>query len=268
MVNPYQAPAFEPPQQRAQYQPASPLGAPPGPVDRNVSALDALRFVFADPNWWKNALYGFLLQFIPLAGPVAINGWLAETHRRLVWHFEKPVPKFSFDDFGDYLQRGWVALVAQMAVSMALLLPMMFVIGFAVALMQNVGRTQEPYFLLAVLLPVVPLSMLLPFAFLSITTLGELTERLGNALSPGQNFRYLSKIWAPALGATIVLVLLATALILAGLLACLVGVYLSIQVLQMASVHLRWQLYNESLRRGAGHVDVKAPVQLPSERRV
>ena len=268
MVNPYQAPAFEPPQPRAQYQQASPLGAPPGPVDRSVSALDALRFVFADPNWWKNALYGFLLQFIPLAGPVALNGWLAETHRRLVWHFERPVPKFSFDDFGDYLQRGWVALVAQLAVSMALLLPMAFVIGFAVAILQGTGRTQEPYLVLVLLLPIIPLSMLLPFAFLSLTTLGELTERLGAALSPAHNFRYLSKIWAPALGAMIVMVVMGTLLIVAGLLACVVGMYISVQVLQLASVHLRWQLYNESLRRGAGHMEVKAPVQLPSERRV
>ncbi len=261
MVNPYQPPTFDP--EGGAYHPPSPVSAaPPGPVEREVSAVSAFQFVFSDENWWKNALFGVLLQLIPLAGPLAVCGWLSEVHRRLVWHYDRPVPLFSFDDFGEYIKRGWVAFVAQLVVIMALLLPF----GMAGALLAVLAHGQRSPLPL-VFLPLVPLLLGLPFVAVSTTTLAELTESLGAALAPADNLRFVRRIWLKALISGLVLALLASGLTLLGLLACLVGMYVTAQVSKLAALHWRWQLYNESLRRGAAHALVKPPAALPSERR-
>jgi hypothetical protein len=266
MTTPYQPPAFEPPP--AVYLQAPPPGAPPGPVEREVSVLDAFRFVFADQNWWKHALYGLLLQLIPLAGPIALAGWLGEVHRRLVWHYEKPVPAFSFDDLGEYMKSGWVAFVAQFILVMSFIVPLMILCGVVVVLLPHAGSASQAGTLAPLLLLLlIPPILLLPFLSLSSTTIAELGERLGQSLSPALNLRYLGRIGLKSLLPLFGLMLLALGVTLLGLLACFVGVYLSTQVVRLASVHLRWQLYNESLRSGGAHIASKPPVVLPSERR-
>jgi hypothetical protein len=267
MTNPYQPPAFEPPP-LGYFQAPPPPGAPPGPVEREVSALDAFRFVFADQNWWKHALYGLLLQLMPLAGPIALAGWVGEVHRRLVWHYEKPVPAFSFDDLGEYMKSGWVAFVAQFILIASFILPLVILccvlVGFSAGASSTSGAATLAPLLLLLLVP--PLA-LLPFLSTSSTTIAELSENLGQALSPSLNVRYLARIGAKSVLPLLGLILLALGSTLLGLLACCVGVYLSTQVVRLASVHLRWQLYNESLRSGGAHLAIKAPTALPSERR-
>ncbi len=263
MYNPYQPPASdEPPRQPWLTNQGA---APPGPVAREVSALAAIRFVFAQPNWQTNALYGVLMQLIPLAGPLAMAGFFSEVHRRLVWQHPEPVPKFSFDDFGVYLQRGWVTVVAQVVVSLLFILPLIIapVVYFA---SQSIAK---PAGLMAALLVVsfTPLLLLLPFLLISAVTLAELTESLGTALSLTTNLAYLRRIALRLVLVSLCFVPIAIGILLCGMLVCFVGVYAAVQVLQLANVHLRWQLYNHALSNGAQHVAVKPLSELPSERR-
>ena len=245
------------------------LRPPPGPLRRDVSAVDAIRFVFQEQNTMANLFFGLLLQIIPIVGPITLLGWICEVHRRLVWQHPNPLPKFSFDDFGMYLRRGVVPFVGQLVLVLVVMLPMMLVIGVAVGVAVATSASPEVVGIIAGAsgLVMLPFILVVGVFIHSVTTLGELTEDFGVMLSPGQNWDYARAVWPKVLIAGSILSALAFGVFIGGLLLCIVGVYVAIQVIHFANVHLRWQIYNDHLLRGGRPIAVKPLEPLASERR-
>lgn len=269
MQNPYMAPGAAP----YAAAPGYGLPTPPGPVRRDVSAVDAVRFPFREPNTLANVLFGLLLQIIPIVGPIALAGWLCEIHRRLVWQHPNPLPKFSFDDFGTYLKRGVVPFVGQLVLSLVLTFPAVLVAfgaTFGLAATGSTGSTNPD---VAMMVAVACAAVMLPFLVTmmvfgnSVTTLAELTEDFAAMLSPGRNWDYVRATWLKAIVAGLTLAVLAIGIALGGLLLCIVGIYAAIQVVHFASVHLRWQIYNHYLLSGGPPLAVKSLEPLASEQR-
>jgi hypothetical protein len=247
-------------------EPVTPA-TPPGPVEREVSALDAVRFVFREPNTLANLLFGLLLQLIPVIGPITFLGWLCEVHRRLAWRHPNPIPKFSFDDFSEHVKRGVVPFLGQLALVLAAMIPLFVGMLGGVAVSATLDEDVAVWLLAGAGLLSLPFALALYVIAHSVVTLGELSEDFGTMFSPRNNWDYARAIGFKLLVTLFFLWPLALGVFLGGVLMCGVGVYLSVQVLQFASAHLRWQIYNYYLLEGGAPFTTKPPSVLAAERR-
>ncbi len=262
--NPWNAP----PQQTA----PAPGHVAPGPSFAvPISAVASVKFVFASPDWKTNILFGMVLSLIPIAGPIALAGWLAEMNQRLVRQHPEPLPKFDFNDFVHYLQRGvpvfLVGLIAMLPFALAF-----GVLGF-VAVFSGIAAgavtNGEPLVMIAVWAMVgffsLVFSLVLSVFMNAAQTRAELTEDFGQALNLGKLWAYARATWTKVLLKNITFGFLAFGIMLLGLLLCYIGMYPAMAVIQIAGAHLRFQVYDNYVREGGEPIAVKAPQWLPSE---
>lgn len=262
------------------YAPAQPGTAPavaqpahlsPGPaVAGPVSAIDAVRFVFNDPDWKHNLLFAIVLMVIPIVGPIALSGWLCEVHQRLVRRHPQPMPKIDFADFGHLLGRGVTPFVVNLVTLVPIIL-IFYALGFGVAFgaIAAGAATNEP--LLSIAVGVVGAIVLVFFWCLfaivlnASMTRAELTEEFGRALSFGEMMGYARDTAGKVIIKTFTFGFVSFGIVLLGILACYIGLYPAIAILQIAGMHLRWQLYEDYLARGGNPIELKPPQWLPSE---
>jgi hypothetical protein len=100
----------------------------------------------------------------------------------------------------------------------------------------------------------------------SMITRAELTERLGPGLSLGDAWRDTRAIRRRTLLAYLWFLPSASAILLLGFVLCGVGMLPAWVIVQLAAMHLRWQLYEAALRSGARLPQPNLPQLLPSER--
>jgi hypothetical protein len=96
-------------------------------------------------------------------------------------------------------------------------------------------------------------------------TRAELTESFGDALSPRGVLGYLRMTWLQVLVRGLVFSLVAFGIMLAGMALLCVGMYPAAVVVQIASTHLRWQIYRYHVTRGGEPISIKEPQAVPSE---
>jgi Protein of unknown function (DUF4013) len=256
--------------------PMAPLAPPPGPLmpgqsqPRPISPIAAVRFAFDGPDWKNNMLLGAVLMLIPLAGPITFAGWMCETHQRLVRRHPQPFPKFDFADFAHYLTRGVMPFLVNLVVTLPMILAG-YVIGFALAFgaFGAAAATEEPLVMVAVLgiggLVTAVLVLCLTVVLNAAMTRAELTEDFGRSLSSGPLFAYIRSTFWRCLIKQLVFGFISYIVVLIGLLLCVVGLYPAVFVIQVASMHLRWQLYDDHVGRGGEPIELKPPQWLPSE---
>jgi hypothetical protein len=265
-VAPGPAPAQVPP-----YVPAQPLT--PGPSDvEGVSVLRAVKTVFESPNWKTNVLMGLVFMLIPIVGPLALGGWMCECHQRHIRRHPDPFPKIDFGDFGDYIKRGLAPFLVGLIVSLPLIfLFYMFGAGAAFGVIAVAGATNDPLIttLVAVAIGLVGLflMMLISVPMNAAQTRAELTEDFGQALSFGKIMSYAKATFGRVLIKNFIYFFVALGIILIGMLLCYLGIYPAAVVLQIASMHLRYQIYSDYLARGGEPIPMKPPQPLTSEQK-
>ena len=229
---------------------------PPSSLPHDVSVVESIRWSFAGVGI-GNLGIGLLLLFIPMVGGVLLMGWMAETHRRLALRIGPAVPKFKFADFGNYLMSGLPPFAVQMAVTFVAMIPLTFVAGAGVAFAVVATPKSEPNpILLAVTFGIVGLvcvvvAFLVSGLTMSMMTRGELTGSIKEAFNLRDTWTYMKRNFWALLGHHMLLGLLALPLMLLGVLAFFVGIYIVAVALQFASLHLRWQIYERDVARGA-----------------
>jgi hypothetical protein len=263
-MNPYappMAPIAPPPQQAMTPGPSRP---------RPISVIAAVRFAFEDPEWKQNMLMGTAMILIPLVGPICFAGWMAETHQRLIRRHPQPMPKFDFGDFTHYLTRGLMPFL----VNFVMMLPMMIVIyalGFAIGFgaFAAGAATDEPLIAIAIGAGGGLIGVVIWLSIAALMNAGmtraELTEDFGKALSFGPLFDYTRSTFTRYVFKLIVFMFVGFGIAMLGMLACFVGIYPATYVLQVAGMHLRWQLYDDHVGRGGEPIELKPPQWLPSE---
>jgi hypothetical protein len=264
------APGYGPPPYAAQAEPAM----TPGPSSATpAGAIAAVKAVFDDPDWKSNVLLGLVFLLIPIVGPIALSGWMCEVHQRRVRRHPRPVPKIDFGDFAEYIKRGLTVFLVQLVVS----LPLSFVfMGIIVVGGIGVGAaaagTNEPLIGIGVGVGVGLVGMLVLLLLSPITnaatTRAELTENFGEALSFGKLMSYAKATFGMVLVKTITFGLVSTGIVLLGLMLCYLGLYPAMVIVQIASMHLRHQIYEAYLARGGEPIPLKAVQPLPSEARL
>jgi Protein of unknown function (DUF4013) len=261
------------------YGPAGAAAAPaqyltPGPAaSEGVSVIRGVKWVFESPDWKNNLLLGIVFMIIPIVGPLALSGWMCEVHQRLVRRHPNPVPKIDFGDFGSYITRG----IAVFLVGLILGLPIAFIfyfLGAAVAFgsIAAGAALDEPLVSVGVAAVAGLVVALFLFMFTVVInaaqTRAELTEDLGSALSLGKVLGYAKATFGIVLIKNISFMFVGFGIVLCGLLLCYFGIYPAIVVLQIAALHLRYQIYMSYLSKGGEPIALKAPQQIASEARL
>jgi hypothetical protein len=272
-LNPFQPPAepLAPPP-----PPVPPVGpATPAPVQREVSVMDALRFTTSGPSGWSNLMYLALLylstQIIPIAGLIVMYGFFAEVHRRLVLRRGEPYLRFDFADLMPYFMRGLAPLVMGIIVAMpfAFFLAALLVTVVVVARLAVQGAADENLVMAVTLGGVGLVStpvMVLWFALQNAAmTRAELTGDIGKSVKLGALWSYAGKTWKTVLWTGILGTFLAIGLSLLGLVACIVGIFVTMSMVLVVQLHLRWQIYNRYLLEGGEPIELAPFEALPSE---
>jgi hypothetical protein len=256
------------PQQPA---PARYLGPGPGEA-QGVSVIRGVKWVFESPDWKNNLLLGMVFVLIPIAGPLALSGWLCEVHQRLVRRHPNPVPKIDFSDFGTYITRGIAVFVVGLIFGIPIGI-LFYVFGAAAAFGAIAAGSAADEPLVAVGVAVVGGIFVFLFLFMfsvvinAAQTRAELTEDLGSALSLGKIMSYAKATFGTVLWKNITFGIVAFGIALVGMLLCYFGLYPAIVIIQIAALHLRWQIYADYLAKNGEPIPLKAPQTLPSEAR-
>ena len=82
----------------------------------------AFRFVTEDEQWITKVLIGGLVLSIPLLGVIAVLGYSCRVAQNVARGNPRPLP--AWGEFGDFLRRGFFALIIQIAYLLPLLLPL------------------------------------------------------------------------------------------------------------------------------------------------
>ena len=264
--------AFQPPPPPVRQRPAT-----PPPLQRTVSVVDALRFTTSGSSGWTNILFCSLLylstQIIPILGLIVMMGFFAEVHRRLVLRHPEPYVRFEFSDLSQYLSRG----VAPFVVSLAVALPFAIVgVAMAVGIVIAAGAGASTAFGgdkdLALLVGLGTAAVcFVPFAVLwlalsnAAATRAELTGDLSKSFAFGALWSYAGRTWKRVLLTSIIMSFVSFGLLVLGLLACFVGLFVTLSIQFLASMHVRWQVYNEYLLEGGEPIELAFWETLPSE---
>ena len=115
--NPYQPPA-----------PVEPKPSTDAPGSAGIRYMYTYNFVFENPNWMTNVLYGFLCilssAIIPVLGQLLFMGYQWDVVEALHRYPGRIYPDFDFNKFSYYLTRSlWPFLVSLICV-----LPMVIII--------------------------------------------------------------------------------------------------------------------------------------------
>lgn len=292
MQPPNQPPPYQPPppyqhfpQQPYQQQPFQPPAGPPAPqspptpppIQRDVSVMDGLRFTTSGSSGWNNILFNALCYFstgiIPLVGIFVMYGYFAEVHRRLVLRHPEPYVRFDFADLGPYLSRGVAPFVMNLVIALpfaliGVVMAVLIVLGVSAAGAAALGGDEG----LAVLVGFGITSIaFIPFVCFWIAlanaavTRAELTGDLSKSFNLGAIWSYAARTWKRALVTAILMSFVMLGLTLLGLIACFVGIYVTVTIGMIANLHIRWQIYNEYLLEGGEPIELAPWETLPSE---
>lgn len=262
-------------QSSAQWGPSHYREAPPPPPVPQVRPMEAIRFAFALLREHPaTVLLAGLFTIIPVIGPMALNGWRAEMHQRLRLRDPRPLVPLTFNDLVARLPQGMPVYLTRLVLQVVLGTVGTFVGcvmgagGFVLAVFVSLGGGRGADFLpvyllwtVGTVLVIALMALFLPWMNGALTRV-ELTEDLGQALRLDELRDYFRRTWGDTIVAIVPFALVAVALVLAGLVCFLVGAYFAVILLQVASTHLRWQLYELYLWRGGSEVPVKLQQRL------
>ncbi len=102
----------------------------------------------------------------------------------------------------------------------------------------------------------------------AVHTRAELTEDFSQAIQLGAVMAYAKATFGKVLWKNITFSFLAFGVMLLGLMLCYIGMYPAMALLQIASLHLRRQVYAWYLGQGGEPIPLKDPQLLQSEAQV
>jgi hypothetical protein len=190
------------------------------------------------------------LWFVPIIGPLIIAGMETWLFQRWLRKDTSPIPALTVQALPQLLQRGIAPYVARLIITM----PSVFATYFATFFLALVAGALPG--LLGLLLVGVAGFVFLA-AMLGIfvgveagMTLGELHEDVDKTIRPGPWWAYLRATGWAHLKTAIPQALLGSVALLAGALACGVGLWPAAVVVMIAATHLRYQVYARYLYEG------------------
>jgi hypothetical protein len=209
-------------------------------------------YVFENANWATNLILGSLCALIPVVGVLTLIGYSLEVVEALHKKGDRQYPDFDFNRFGDYLGRGvWPFLLALIVV--VPLCVIVLIINLMMALIFPPGLVVFFLFLMVMGLVVFSLFVRTP----AVIRVG-LSQRLDLVATFRFVVDFLQRMWVDLLVFELFLMASGMAVMIGGLLMCGIGVLPAVVLLQLASAHAFYQLYEVYLQRGGQPIPLKS----------
>jgi hypothetical protein len=207
-------------------------------------------------------LIGAGCQFVPIAGPLVLMGYIYNVIEAKHRHGDDQFPDFDLDRLGAYLIRGvWPFLVALVA---ALPLFVLIVPAFLVIALLQAGSAQRgdpPTFTIALFvagaLAFTFLGFVWNFVTMPIMLRAGLSQDFSTAFSMEFVRSFLSLVWKEWALSIVFFLFTAPFVMLAGLLLFCIGIYPAAVVMTFAQFHMQYQLYELYLQRGGTPIPLK-----------
>jgi large-conductance mechanosensitive channel len=222
-------------------------------------------YVFEDDDWVMKLLLAAVIVFIPIIGPLAVAGWGVEITKRAIQKDPEQLP--GWGDFINYLIKGLVVIL----IGFVYMLPVIIVqvcsnsVFFFGQESGEEGLMIIGNFLMACFGCLTFIYSILAVFFIA-AAIGRYadTGEFGSAFQFGKVFATVKAAPAPYL---MVLVggFLAGMIAFVGLIACIVGVFLTIAYANAINAHLFGQAYYEAKLALSGNNDLLQEVALDSK---
>ena len=229
----------------------------------------AVSYVFARPEWPMTLLFVTLGTLVPLVGPMVVQGYQAVIARHVARQGDRDWPLFDFDRLADYLMRGMRTFVVSL-VAGVVILPVAFVVVWVTvivsALLADAGGEHGAITTcIGLVLMAISIALFLALIFGAMALVTPLWLQAGinpdfaGAFDFGFLRDFLKRVGREVLIAHVVMVGIHLGLMVAGLLACFVGVFPAIGLMMLVQAHLYGQLYALYLERGGRPIPESAP---------
>ena len=243
----------------------------PKPGARQLEYMRMFMFVFDNPNWAMNLLWGSLCILVSSAIPIVPQMILAGYTWELIelWHRQghDRYPDFDTGKLGDYLGRGvWpflVTLVLSLAM-MAIMMPVIFIGMFGT--MALVAQTDQPAFLLlyiVLFLFIHVLAIGMNVVMIPMLLRAGLSQSFGEGFNFGWVMSFIKLTFKEILLGSLFLMVGNTVVIFGGMALLCIGVYPAATLVMLAWAHFLWQLYQIFLDRGGEPIPLKTQFLTP-----
>lgn len=248
----YQPPQFVPPDH-----------GKPGP--RQLDYMGMYNYIFENPNWVTNVLWGSLCilaaSVIPILPQMVLSGYQWEIIETLHRRNRRGYPDFDTNRLGDYLGRGlWpmlVGLVAGFVVVMVLMVAMGVMMFITAIASKNGGGAVGVIMMLVMFACYLAALLAMNFVLVPMTIRAGLSQDFAQGFNIGWAIDFVKRTWVEMLLGSLFLMFSGMLLVMCGLLVFCVGMYPAAVIVMLAYAHFFWQLYEIYLQRGGEPVPLK-----------
>jgi hypothetical protein len=262
--NPFQASAV-----------AKPAAAPEPIGPFTIEYMRSYNYIFENPNWVMNVLWGFLCilstAVIPILGQLVLMGYQYEVVESLYLVRGARYPDFDINRFADYLGRSiWpflVNLVVGLVLAPIIVIAALVLLGLTGAAASAAGDDVGPLIaglgMLLMFVVLIALSIGMVIVILPMTLRAGLQQDFGAAFDFAWVKDFVGRTWVEMVLTTLFLMFSSIVVVLLGLLAFCVGMYAGVAVVMLAQAHIMYQLYMLYLSRGGTPIPLKPRLPVP-----
>jgi hypothetical protein len=238
--------------------------------------MRAYNYVFENPNWGMNLLWGFLCLvstiLIPVIGQLIFLGYMFEVIDGLLANRGGRYPDFDINRFGDYLGRSlWPFLVklvaAVVAVPVALIviaIPAVIMGLLAAAVGEDNAGIVIAIGVPLLVLVIIAIGVLVSIVILPMVFRAGMTQNFAEGFNFGWAMDFAKKTWLEMFLAMLFLVFSAMLLGIIGVILCYLPVFAVGALVMLVEGHLMYQLYLLYLSRGGMPLPLKVGAPVPS----
>lgn len=257
----------------ANFQPAEPKPlAPPVAVAAGPFQFEYLRaynYIFENPNWGTNVLWGFLCilssAIIPVLGQLVFMGYQFEVTESLIHTRGTRYPDFDTNRFADYLGRAIWPFLVQLILVIPFII-FMYAGLFGVFMLAAGGAAaggDELGGVLAVVLGVIGFVVWMAVMMLGMAFMTPMILRAGLAQDFAAGFDFgwamdfIKKTWVELFLGSLFLGFSGMLVMMVGCVALVVGMYAGMAVMMLAQAFIWYQLYMLHVTRGGQPIAFK-----------
>ncbi len=211
----------------------------------------AYRYLFTSPRWGMNLLLISIAQVIPIFGPMAVMGYVAEMIAVLSKDRRAPCPDFQLDRIADYLVWGlWPLLASLIVAGLGAVLGGLAFLPAFLAGMAGLGDG------LAIVLQLLGMAIfgiaiiLISFLTLPLMFATLKAREFAPAFQQDYLISFLSTSWLEIILVWLFLMVTGFPLMIAGMLFFCVGIYPASALVTVATWLLIFQVYERHLVKG------------------
>jgi hypothetical protein len=223
---------------------------------------NALGFPFRGEKRWANIALLAVCNLIPVIGPLVVAGYTAIAEKGLVRDIDAEPPVFNFSNFSKYLERGVAPFVVQLIVSF-IMVPIIWALMFGGMLLFALTSREMPWLAITILivfgLLFLGLIVIFPLLIMPFSLRAALLGKIGAAFDFKWCLDFLKRVGFIGIVYMIVAAIISVGLVVAGLIACYIGLFFTLVIMMLFQVHVQIQMYQLYLDRGG------IPLNIPDE---